>query len=581
MTNSPLHGPSRTSGTETNGSGMLYVVGLGPGSREHMTGAALSALKKADVIVGYTPYVQLASKLFPTTPTHTTGMGGERERCLWAVHAAAEGRCVALVCSGDAGVYGMAALALDLLQDEPNAKVEIVPGVTAALSGAAVLGAPLTNDFCTISLSDYLTPWDVVEHRLHHAAQSGMAICLYNPASRHRLVHLRKACDILLEHRDPSTACGWVRNIARVGQSHKICSLSELRDEQVDMFTTVFVGAPQTVVRNGRLVTPRSCPSTIEPSSNKHAVGKLPAPVSDSPDGTAEKTPGLISDSPDGTAEKTIAHTPLNVLLFGGTTEGRVLANELILRGHKVTVSVATPVGAEELVDASGAKILVGRLDAPAIARLATGFDLCIDATHPYAQAASEAIRTGCASTGIEVVRVVRKACADVSDAASARDTTNGSAANASAATGSAATAIAATVATTNEAAEFLATTEGAILVTTGSKELSAFGNIDPRRLYVRVLPTHEGIAACERIGIPHRNIVALRGPFSRELNEAILRQYGIRWLVTKDGGRAGGFEEKLLAAQACNVHCVLIRRPDETGISVEQLLQRVGKVQP
>ncbi len=236
--------------------GRLFVVGMGPGNRATMTQAAYDALEAADVICGYTAYVELATTLLPHKRTHVTGMGGELERCRWAVREAAD-KDVALVCSGDAGVYGLAGLTLELATKADNVDVEILPGVTAALAGAAVLGAPLVNDYCTISLSDYLTPWETIAHRLRCVAEAGIALCLYNPASRHRPDHLRRACDILLEVRDAQTACGWVRNVGRSGQQHKLLTLAELRDEPVDMLTIAFVGAPQTTIVNGHLITPR------------------------------------------------------------------------------------------------------------------------------------------------------------------------------------------------------------------------------------------------------------------------------------------------------------------------------------
>ena len=236
--------------------GRLFVVGMGPGDRANMTHAAYDALRAADVLCGYATYVDLAHALVPDKPTHVSGMGGELERCRWAVQAA-QTQDVALVCSGDAGVYGLAGLAIRLAHDVPGVQVEVIPGVTAALAGAAVLGAPLINDYCTISLSDYLTPWEVIEHRLRCVGEAGIAICLYNPSSAHRPDHLRRACDVLLQTRDAATPCGWVRNAGRCGQEHRLLTLGELRDERVDMLTTVFVGAPQTVRVGGRLVTPR------------------------------------------------------------------------------------------------------------------------------------------------------------------------------------------------------------------------------------------------------------------------------------------------------------------------------------
>ena len=235
----------------------LYVVGLGPGGADYMTGEALAALEKSDVLVGYTVYVDLVKGIFPGKETFTTPMRQEIERCKWALEAAAAGRTVAVLSSGDAGVYGMAGLILSMSEAYPEVDVEVVAGVTAALSGAAVLGAPLMHDFCVISLSDLLTPWETIARRLRCAAEGDFAVCIYNPCSKKRRDHLARACDILLEIKSPGTVCGWVRNIGREGQEMKILTLGELRNEELDMFTTVFVGSSKTRNAGGRMVTPR------------------------------------------------------------------------------------------------------------------------------------------------------------------------------------------------------------------------------------------------------------------------------------------------------------------------------------
>lgn len=235
----------------------LFVVGLGPGEASQLTGAARAALEQADLLCGYTTYIQLARAVCPDTPTLSTPMTKEIQRCRMALDAASEGKTVAMVCSGDAGVYGMAGPILQLASEYPGVDIEVIPGVTAALSGAAVLGAPLANDFCVISLSDLLTPWQVIERRLDAAAKGDFSICLYNPASRRRTGHLRRACDILLQTRRPDTVCGWVKNIGREGQQSRVLTLAELREETLDMFTTVFIGADSTQVIDGRMVTPR------------------------------------------------------------------------------------------------------------------------------------------------------------------------------------------------------------------------------------------------------------------------------------------------------------------------------------
>lgn len=236
----------------------VFVVGLGPGGEAFLTGQARAALASAEVLCGYTVYVDLVKPLFPDKETFTTPMRKELDRCRWALETASQGRSVALVCSGDAGVYGMAAPLLELAPEFPGVEIEIVPGVTAALSGAAALGAPIGHDFCVVSLSDLLTPWEVIEKRLQCAAAGDFALCLYNPSSHKRADYLRRACDILLAAgKDPETVCGWVRNIGREGQTSHLCTLAALRDEQVDMFTTVFVGSSTTRQIGDWMVTPR------------------------------------------------------------------------------------------------------------------------------------------------------------------------------------------------------------------------------------------------------------------------------------------------------------------------------------
>lgn len=239
-------------------SGNLYVVGLGPGNSEMLTEQAHKALENADVLCGYTVYVELVRPLFPGKETYTTAMRGEMDRCRWALETAAQGKNVALVCSGDAGVYGMASPVLELAATYPEVSVEVVPGVTAALSGAAVLGAPLGHDFCVISLSDLLTPWTLIEKRLQCAALGDFSLCLYNPASHKRKDHLQRAVDILLNAgKEKSTPCATVRNIARPGQEAQFYTLEALRNAPVDMFTTVFIGSNTTRQEGPWLITPR------------------------------------------------------------------------------------------------------------------------------------------------------------------------------------------------------------------------------------------------------------------------------------------------------------------------------------
>ena len=236
----------------------VFVVGLGPGGPQFLTAQAQSALQQAAVLCGYTVYLDLVRPYFPDKNYYSTGMTKEIDRCRWALETAQSGQTVALVCSGDAGVYGMASPLLELAEHFPDVEVEVVPGLTAALSGGAVLGAPLAHDFCVISLSDRLTPWAVIERRLTAAAMGDFCIALYNPSSKGRPDYLARAVRILLEQgKTPETVCGLVRNIGREGQTHRILTLTELETTPVDMFTTVFIGNAATRQLSGKMVTPR------------------------------------------------------------------------------------------------------------------------------------------------------------------------------------------------------------------------------------------------------------------------------------------------------------------------------------
>ena len=235
----------------------LYIVGFGCGSREGMTIEAEKAIGRSDLVVGYTVYTELLREYFPEKEFYSTGMRQEKQRVEYALEQAESGKTVSLICSGDSAVYGMAGLAFELSEKYPNAEIEPVAGVTAALSGGAILGAPLTHDFAVISLSDLLTPIEKIYKRLRCAAEGDFTIALYNPSSKKRADYLERACKILLEFKAPDTVCGYVKNIGRQGQESRVLTLRELEKTQVDMFTTVFIGNSETKSIGGKMVTPR------------------------------------------------------------------------------------------------------------------------------------------------------------------------------------------------------------------------------------------------------------------------------------------------------------------------------------
>lgn len=236
----------------------VYVVGIGPGEITQMTERAKIAMQNSDVIAGYTVYIDLVKEHFPNKEFLMTPMKKETDRCRMAITEALKGKTVSMISSGDAGVYGMAGIMYQVAAEyEQELDIEVIPGITAACSGAAVLGAPLIADFAVISLSDLLTPWEKIEKRLECAAMADFCVCLYNPSSIKRHDYLQKACDLMLKHQSGSIPAGIVRNIGREGECYEVTTLAELRDKKVDMFSTVIIGNSQTQVINGKMVTPR------------------------------------------------------------------------------------------------------------------------------------------------------------------------------------------------------------------------------------------------------------------------------------------------------------------------------------
>ena len=236
---------------------MIYVIGTGPGSPEMITPQALEAMRSCDVIVGYTKYVDLVKGLVPGKKFYTSGMTHELERCEAALKfAKSDGLSVALISSGDAGVYGMAGLMLEVAAGS-GVEVKIIPGITAANSCASILGAPLMNDYTAISLSDLMTDWSIIENRLTAACLGDFVICIYNPSSHKRPEHLKRACDVLLRHKSPETPAGFVCSMGREGQTHEVMTLGELRECELDMSCTVIIGNSKTYILDGKMITPR------------------------------------------------------------------------------------------------------------------------------------------------------------------------------------------------------------------------------------------------------------------------------------------------------------------------------------
>ena len=551
----------------------LKIVGTGPGRIDEMTARAGRAIKEADIIVGYTLYNELLQKEFPDKEYYATPMRQETERCRYALEKAAQGAETVLVCSGDSGVYGMASLVFELAEQmygssgretcgrhdddrhEICPEIEVIPGITAALSGGARLGSPLSNDFAVVSLSDLLTPWDVIEKRLSGAVDGDFVIALYNPGSKKRREHLKKACDTVMERRSAETPCGIVHNIGRDGEHVDIMTLGELRDVQADMFMTVFIGNSKTRVIGGRLVTPRGYVENGRTTWRKN------------------KAAGIKYGAGD------------TVLIFGGTTEGRVLAEAAVNGGAHVVLSVATDYGEEvleDIQDMEGIDIHKGHLDTGKMISLIDDVKPCVvfDATHPYAEEVTASVSAAAAAAGVKYVRIRRDigaqaadpagSAAPVPDVKAAPDTPDISDISTGAAGGAADIIY---VPDVSAAAAVLNRTAARAFITTGSRGAAAFGRVKDaeNRLTIRVLPSEEAVKLCREAGFKGKNIICMQGPFSAELNEAMFRAAGAEILVTKSSGKTGGFPEKTEAARRLGMKVIVITPPEDIpGITIE-----------
>jgi precorrin-3B C17-methyltransferase len=242
--------------------GKILIVGFGPGSAEHLTFRARQAVEEADVVVGYTTYIGLIRDLVRGREVIMTGMQEEVQRARMAVEKAEQGHRVAVVSSGDAGIYGMAGLVFEVLHERgwrpgEGVEVEVVPGVTALCAAGALLGAPIMHDFASISLSDYLTPWEVIARRIEAAAEADFVIVLYNPKSGRRTQQIVETRDILLRYRAPSTPVGIVKSAYREGQKLVLTDLDHMLEHEIGMLTTIVVGNSTTKCFDGLMVTPR------------------------------------------------------------------------------------------------------------------------------------------------------------------------------------------------------------------------------------------------------------------------------------------------------------------------------------
>ena len=233
----------------------IYVVGIGPGKKEDMTYRAYEAMEKSDVIIGYKTYVDLIKEYFSDKELISSPMKKEVDRCMEVIEIARSGKTVSLISSGDAGVYGMAGIMLEVVPED--IEIEIIPGITAGNAAAAITGAPLMHDYATISLSDLLTDWDLIKKRVDLASQGDFVITLYNPKSHGRTTQIVEAREIMGKYKSDETPVAIVRNAGREDESSIITTLGEMLNHEIDMLTLVIIGNSNTFIKNGKMITPR------------------------------------------------------------------------------------------------------------------------------------------------------------------------------------------------------------------------------------------------------------------------------------------------------------------------------------
>lgn len=491
-------------------SGVLHLVSVGPGFRELIVPRAEAALRDSAVIVAYELYLRWIKPWLTGKEIHTPPLTQERERALLAIEKARAGARVALVSSGDIGIYAMAALAFEEMREDDCYEVNVVPGVSAANACASLLGSPLSHDFATLSLSDLLCPWEWIEQRGRHIAEADLVCVLYNVQSAGRQQGVYRMLKIMLEAKSPQTLCGVVRNAYRPGQTVSIHTLAELQLLQYDMLTTVVIGNRFTRRKRGYMFTPRGY--------NDWAIADEPPDYA------------LPDDA---------------VWVFSGTRDGNALARELAQQAYSVVVSTATAYGGELVAkDCPGVSIWSGRagVEARRQALRRHRARALVDATHPYAQQMSEQLMTLAQTLDIPYLRYERP---------SARAAGSGELCD-----------------SVTAAAQRAMATGRRIFLATGSKDLATFLHAPGAagcEWFVRLTPEPEFLQRAIDLGVPRSHICAMQGPFSQAFNMALWRDWQIDCVVTKDSGDAGGYQDKLAAAQVLNIPLLEIKRPQLT----------------
>ena len=488
--------------------GVLNLVSVGPGFADLIAPRAEAALRDSDVIVAYQLYLRWIEPWIKDKEIHTPPLTQERERALLAIEKARSGAKVALISSGDIGIYAMAALAFDEMREDDDYEVNVIPGITSANACASLLGSPLSHDFATLSLSDLLCPWDWIEQRGRHIAEADLACVLYNVQSVGRSQGIYRILNIMLASKSPQTLCGVVRNAYRPGQEVSIHHLEDLPSLQFDMLTTIVIGNRFTQRKRGFIFTPRGY-NAWETAAEEPVEQDLPQHA---------------------------------LWVFSGTSDGNALANHLAEQGYPVVISTATEYGGEVAArHCPGVSVWAGQQGVEARKQALQRYQArgLIDATHPYACLMSEQLMGLSKSLGMPYLRYER---------ASSFSADSGQLCN-----------------SINDAAEQAIARGLRIFLATGSKDLALFlkaSGAGEREWFVRVTPEPEFIQRAIDLGVPRSHICAMQGPFSQAFNEALWLDWAIDCVVTKDSGDAGGYQAKVAATQSLNIPLLVVQRP-------------------
>lgn len=548
--------------------GKLNLVSVGPGFADLVPPLAEIALRESDVIIGYKLYFTWIQLLIEGKEVHSFSLTQERERAQKAIACARAGRTVSLVSSGDIGIYGMAPLVLEEMREEEEFQLQIIPGVSAANSSAALLGSPLGHDFATLSLSDLLCPWEWIENRARYLAKADLVTALYNVQSQSRPDGIYRILRILLEEKSANTWCGVVRNAFRPDQTVYLCTLAELQERQFDMLTTIIVGNRFTQ-RKGRFIyTPRGyhgwtldnererqtsprrqnlreATSGRAGASENAGNGQSAAPASDTAKCqlvTANRQ-RLTANSQRLTANsQPLTGNRQPIWVFSGTGDGNALAAELSRLGYRLIVSTASDYGAElASVALPGVEVRSGR---PGVAARRSqlqqsGAVAIIDATHPFATEISSQLTQLSAELNVPCIRYERPAAVLPSFAQQAPEM---------------------------PAAARMAIELGRrIFLATGIKDLDAFvtqSEAEHREWFLRITPDSGSLELALKAGIPRPHICAMQGPFSTDFNLALWSAWRVDCVVTKESGEAGGFHSKAEAADKLGIPFIVVRRP-------------------